>query len=120
MTNLFHRKLLTAALILALIWLGNSAYAVYRQRSDVRAQLRDVESKVAALQNDNDYLASSSAYFSSDEYLERQARLKLNYKPAGEQVAFVYKSSASHATSPASSSAEPFWKRWFEELFRRD
>lgn len=120
MRNILRRKILVVALALLLVWLGASAYRVYRQRSAVMAQLGDIESKVSNLEQDNQRLASSSAYFASGEYLEREARLKLNYKPADEQVAFVYQSTASGSPAPSASASVPFWRSWFDYLFRRD
>ena len=83
--------------------------------------MKDLEFRVADLERNNQFLASSSAYFASDAYLERQARLKLNYKLADEQVAFVYKDTS---VKFASSSQEfktqlaemPNWKKWWYYL----
>lgn len=77
-----------------------------------------MESRVADLERNNQFLASSSAYFGSDAYLERQARLKLNYKLPDEQVAFVYKDTSEKKLAPAeefkaSLAAMPNWKKWW-------
>ncbi len=73
------------------------------------------------------------AYLNSDAYLERQARIKLNYKKPNETVVFVYKSpynqnqpSALHGgTSLSASSASdapaslPHWRQWLNYLLNR-
>jgi len=116
-----NRKTLTVILAAALIWLGNAAYHVYNQRATVQFQMDDLESKLARVQQDNQFLASASAYFKSDEYLEKQARLELNYKLSDEQVAFIYPDKAEKVAS-ASSESGGFnlsdWKSWFKNLFK--
>ena len=117
-----NRKTLTVVLIAALIWLGNVAYHVYNQRATVQFQVDDLESKLSRVQRDNQFLASSSAYFKSDEYLEKQARLELNYKLSDEQVAFIYPDKAEKVAS-ASASADPVtwssWLNWFTNIFKK-
>ena len=121
MPEILHRKIVTVMLVAALFWLGRSVWLEHRQRADVSAQVHELESKVAQFQHDNQSLASASAYFRSDSYLERQARLKLNYKLADEQVAFVYKGTASRSAGPEETFREqvlkmPDWKKWWYYL----
>ena len=120
--SITHRKTLTVLLVLALVWLSRSLLRVYQQRAEVADQLRGLESKISGIEHDNEFLASASAYFSSNAYLERQARLKLNYKLPDEEVAFVYKDpSVAKETPPAQALKDqiakmPNWKKWLYYL----
>ena len=83
--------------------------------------MKDLKSRIVDLENNNKFLASSSAYFASDAYLERQARLKLNYKLSDEQVAFVYKDTSVKIASPSKEFKSklvemPNWKKWWYYL----
>jgi cell division protein FtsB len=118
--SLLQRKILTVGLVLVLVWLGYKTWQIRGQSLGLGSQVKDLENRVADLKQNNQFLASSSAYFASDAYLERQARLKLNYKLADEQVAFVYPVASSSAV-PASASAKASllsgWREWFANLF---
>ncbi len=118
---ILQRKILTLGLALVLVWLGYRSWEIHAQRKNLDVQVGELESRAQDLERNNQFLASSSAYFSSDAYLERQARVKLNYKLSDEQVAFVYKDKS---TKVASSSLEfknhlaemPNWKKWWYYL----
>jgi len=116
-----QHKIITICLVALLVWLGYRSWQIKDQRAGTDIQVKDLESRVADLEHNNQFLASSSAYFASDAYLERQARLKLNYKFPDEQVAFVYKDTS---VKIASASQEfktqlaemPNWKKWWYYL----
>lgn len=119
--SLLNRKTLSAVLILLTGWLFYQGYKVHAQRQESLAQVQDLESRVEDLKRNNEFLASSSDYFGSDAYLERQARLKLNYKLPDEQVAFVYQDKNSQTTPAAVPFAEQLkkmsnWKKWWYYL----
>jgi len=118
---LLQHKVLTICLILLLVWLGYRSWQIRDQRAGIDSQVKELKSRVTSLEDNNKFLASSSAYFASDAYLERQARLKLNYKFADEQVAFVYKDTSVKVSSPSpefkTQLAEmPNWKKWWYYL----
>lgn len=114
-----HRKYVTPILVVILVWLGFQVWKIHDQRNLARNQVTDLESKISDIQSDNQFLASSSAYFSSDAYLERQARLKLNYKMPDEGVAFVYPDTSTKvasASQPIQVGTLPNWKQWWYYL----
>ena len=121
MPGFFNSKLMTFVLILLIIFLAHSVLNVKNQRDIVAKEIKSLKDTVANLQKINDSLNQSSSYFKSDAFLEKQARLQLNYKLPGEQVAFVYQD----ATAVKVSSSEPFndilktlpnYKKWFYYL----
>ena len=119
--EVLKKKILTIGLMALLVWLGYRIWQIHSQRSETAVQVKDLESKVVDLEQNNQFLASSSAYFASDAYLERQARLKLNYKLPDEQVAFIYKDTRVKVTPPAevfknTLAQMPNWKKWWYYL----
>ncbi len=106
-------------LVLVVAWLGNAAYRVHAQRVAVQIQLDDLNARLSHVQSDAGQLASASAYFQSDEYLEKQARLKLNYKLPDEQVVFVYPDKGVPASASLASASMGFSVgSWFKKLFK--
>ena len=77
-----------------------------------------LENQVAELRRAQDALEKDRSVASSDAYLERQARLKLNYKKPDEQVVFIYQDQYNSATSTAPVVPEvPRWKQWWQYLW---
>jgi len=116
--NILRRKTVIIGLVLILAWLGNGLYDLHARRATTIVQLSDIESKVKDTEDEQAFLASASAYFSSDAYLERQARLKLNYKLPDEEVAFVYRDTSEKAVSIEEALKDriarlPNWQKWW-------
>lgn len=53
-------------------------------------ELKNLDKKIAEVEQSASELERLGDYLKSDAYLERQARLKLNYKKPDERVVYVY------------------------------
>jgi cell division protein FtsB len=116
MLRLLNYKLFSVVLAAAVLWLGISAFDVGVQRRRVQGEARDLAGRLQALEKENQFLSRSGEYFKSELFLERQARLKLNYKLPGEQVVFVYDAVASsqpHTFSDELAVMENYKKWWY-------
>ena len=74
--------------------------------------------KIADVEKDTAYLEKFLAYFQTSSFLEKEARLKLNYKAQGEEAVFVYKDTNNKKASVVLSFDEllariPNYKKWF-------
>ena len=56
----------------------------------VSKELKNINQKIDEVEKNNLELDKLGDYLGSDAYLERQARLKLNYKKPDENVVYVY------------------------------
>lgn len=74
-----------------------------------RDTIAHLEQKLANLKEEQQQIAERKAYYQSNDYLEQQARLRLNYKKADEHVVFIYKDSPTPTpqASPNSTSILP-------------
>ena len=111
MRKIIFSKWATPILLLTVIWMGALAWQSYRERSIIHDKVVELESKISNLEHDNEQLSGSLNYYQSDEYLEKQARMQLNYKMPGEQAVVVYKNDA-----PEEQIAE-VGQRWYERLW---
>ena len=75
------------------------------EKDQVKKEEANIESKIAGIKRDNASIEKYIKNFENPEFLEKEARLRLNYKALGEEVVFVYrdanpqKASASEDTS---------------------
>ena len=99
------------------LWLTFSSIDLNSQKDVVGREVKNVENKIKEVQKDTDYLNKFSAYFQSSAFLEKEARLKLNYKAQEEEVVFIYKDNNIKKESNSISfedllSKMPNYKKW--------
>ena len=63
----------------------------YNQGVSVDVRVSDLENRAREIEKANKYIERLLAYVKMPEFLEREARIKLNYMLPDEKVAFVYK-----------------------------
>ena len=113
-----NSKVFTALASVFALWLTLSSVNLNSQRSLVEKDVKNVEAKTNEVQDDMDYLNKFLAYFQTPAFLEKEARLKLNYKAQGEEVVFIYKDKSVKKASESVSFEEllgrlPNYKKWF-------
>ena len=113
----FNSKIFTALIAVLVLWLTLSSINLNSQRSVVDKDVRNAEVKIREVQDDTDYLNKFLAYFQTPAFLEKEARLKLNYKAQGEEVVFVYKDKNQKRESDSLSfegllAKMPNYKKW--------
>lgn len=59
------------------------------QRHKINQEIKELEQEIAQMENKNIDLNKFVSYLESDQFLEEQARLKLNLKGQGENVAVI-------------------------------
>ena len=102
-----------------IFWLGNGLVKLNSQRKIIEKEIKTSEGKISEVQKNKDELNNFLKNFENPAFLEREARLKLNYKHQDEQVAFVYR----ETSKPVSQSFEnnsnpiPIYKKWWRYLF---
>ncbi len=115
-----NSKISTALVCVLLLWLILSSINLNSKKNLVNREVNNVEKKIKDVQKDADYLNKSLAYFQTPAFLEKEARLKLNYKAQGEEVVFIYKDK-NIKTDKVSDSVSfeellgemPNYKKWF-------
>jgi len=89
MTKLLYSKsflvFLVIILILVVIALGQESYRYFRTSQ----RIKDLENKIEELKTSNEELAGLKEYFKSEEFLEKEARLKLNLTKPGEKLIII-------------------------------
>lgn len=76
---------LVIILILVVIALGQESYRYFR----ISQQIKDLENKIEEFKASNEELIGLEQYFQSEEFLEKEARLKLNLTKPGEKLIII-------------------------------
>ena len=115
-----NSKVFTALACVIVLWLTLSSVRLGSQREKTEKDVKNIEAKIEEVQKDTDYLNKFLAYFQAPAFLEREARLKLNYKAQGEEVVFIYKDKNPEKKSTQDSISfeellgrMPNYKKWF-------
>jgi len=89
MARLLYSKYFIAFLIiifiLVLIALGKESYRYFK----VNQEIKNLEKRISELESNNEELIKMEKYFQSEEFLEKEARLKLNLTKPGEKLIIV-------------------------------
>ena len=118
MNKILNSKLFTSFVAIVVLGLTLSSIKLDSQRNMVDRQVKNMESKISEVQKDVDYLNKFLVYFRTPAFLEKEARLKLNYKEQGEEVVFVYKDKQNKEVIDSVGLEEllekmPNYKKWF-------
>ncbi|OGN30270.1 MAG: hypothetical protein A3I26_02155 [Candidatus Yanofskybacteria bacterium RIFCSPLOWO2_02_FULL_43_10] len=116
--KILNSKIFTALISVIALWLTLSSVNLSSQKDTVNKEVGNVEAKIKEVQNDTEYLNKFLTYFKTPAFLEKEARLKLNYKAQGEEVVFIYKDKNAKKVSDSISFEElldrtPNYKKWF-------
>lgn len=93
------------------LWL--EVVAVNKETDNLKRKIDETNKTVAELENSKEYLQNPA-------YLERQARLRLNYKKPDEKVVFVYRSPYNQNPETANQRSSSLFekiKSFFVKLF---
>ena len=88
--SIFKSKLVAIFLIPIIGWLSFSFIKIKLQSDIVNKEAGDLEAKIRDMEESNTSLEKLTGYLRHPSFLDKEARLKLNYKAEGEEVAFVY------------------------------
>jgi len=87
--NFFYSKSFIFGLLIVFILLfvaaGREAYRSYK----INQEVRSLREKLEELNKNNSELAEMEKYLQSDEFLEKEARLKLNVVREGEKLVII-------------------------------
>ena len=117
--SFFNSKILTVFLFILSVWLLFSVISAEIEKGEVKKEETAVENKITSMRQGNQLLERYIKNFENQEFLEKEARIRLNYKAPGEEVVFVHRDANSQKASAAkelSMNDLPNYRRWFYYL----
>jgi len=121
MTKFTHSKtfisLLLAIFVLALIAFGREGYRNF----EISREIKSLEKKIKELKLGNEELSKIEEFFHSREFLEKEARLKLNLIKPGEKVIIVKEQEPAEKPEQKEDIAKEISniQRWWEYFFEK-
>lgn len=118
--RILSSKWLLIVIIPILGWLTLSFIKIKLHADIVNNEVRELEAKIDNLEKGNEILEKFISFMSNPSFIERQARIKLNYKAPGEEVVFVYPDESAKTGSGSldiSKQNLPNYMKWWVYLF---
>lgn len=98
-------------------WLTLSFIKIKLHENIVNKEADELGVKISNLEKSNNLIEKFLVYMSNPSFIERQARIKLNYKAEGEEVAFIYPDNSAKASSSfenfKNKNAANYLKWWY-------
>lgn len=126
----FGSRFLLFCLLLAVIWTGLILIRTFYKKNQLDMEVSRIKSEIEKINKKNTELAQLLDYFQQQDFLEREAKEKLNMKKEGEKVVIVPEASIVQRTlfSSAASSVpagtqnsvqENNFIKWWRYFFER-
>ena len=112
------RKLIAIGILIFEVYLiitfSRSIWDLWKKQGEMEI----ARSKVATLKQENNKLKSQLEYVQTDEFVEKEAREKLNYVKPGEAIVVIPDSVLQAATASAAPTPPlPNWQQWLRLFF---
>jgi cell division protein FtsB len=95
--------------------LGRNVYDLTRTSK----QIEKAGKKVAGLGKDQEELKKQLEYVKSEQFVEKEAREKLNFVKEGEVVVVLPKENSNQTPDDSDQKPLPNWQKWLKILFDR-
>jgi len=112
----YSTVILVAIFLLVIIALGRETYRNY----GINQEIKQLQEKIDELQKSNADFSEMQKYFQSEEFLEKEARLKLNLMKDGEKLIIVKQNEsiiAGQDSGEAESGDISNIKKWWQYFF---
>jgi len=116
---ILNSKVSTALLGILFVWVLFSVISIELEESVVKKEEESVRGKISDLEWDNELLGKYIDNLNNPEFLDKEARLRLNYKILGEEAVFVHRGPDYFKASSSDNFSEeylPNYKKWWYYL----
>lgn len=86
---IYHQNTLTVIGIVVLVLIAVPLVKNINKQHKLNLEISDLKGEIGELEGSNKDLSKFVEYLKTDEFVEEQARLNLNFKKAGEEVVVI-------------------------------
>lgn len=119
MNTVLNSKLLTFGILAAVLIFGLAFLKHEPKLQKAKREESQIDAQLEGLRQRQNEIEAKKEYFQSESYLERQARIKLNYQKPGEKVVYVYHTAEEQHEADAPVSFLNQWQLWWYYLISR-
>jgi len=105
-------------LLLILIFISYSIWQNTQQKKNIAQRAENLDQEINRLEDENLELTNLIEYFASSEYIEKEAREKLNLAKPGEKVVIVSKEKPLLPGDKKDFNQEINFKTWWNYFFK--
>ena len=96
------------------------AFYGWRRNQELAKEIDDLRGKISSNEQKNQELDELMNYFGTADFMEREARLRLNLRLPGEQVVILPGAGDQADSSTAGGNTyEENWQEWWNYFFKR-
>lgn len=111
----FSSRIGLGALALILIWLAWGTVREVSRAGEAQKELEGLKQEITELEGKNSELRALIGYFGNSDYIEQEARSRLNLKKPGEGVIILVEEATSTEGSTQTRNTED--RGWFNSIF---
>jgi len=117
--RLINSKIFMILVIFLIIGVGYAIYGELNNQGLIKSNIGNLEKERVVLENENINLVELLAYYKSDDYIETEARQKLNMARVGEHVVIVPDNQNLTEQNKKDNKFENMknWELWIEYFF---
>jgi len=115
-TNMI-RNTITISIILILLLFIKSRFDVITQLKNSGGTLKEVEKKLSEEEKTNALLKEQLKFITTNDFIEQEAREKLNLTKKGEALVISTKLPSSENDKVHVEAEKVIWKKWVEKFF---
>ena len=116
--DFLQSKVFTFLALIMLILIILFALKLLVQKRKVDSEILRLQNLAESIKKDNEKLSYLIKYYNTPEFLEKEAREKLNLKKDGEYVVALPRSNESAGNLPDSTKNISNPQKWFEYIFK--
>ena len=115
--GLMSSRVVTVVLLIVLGLVGRSVYREYRSQLNIRQEVKGLQTQYTKLEDQSLELVRQLKYLQSQEFVEREAREKLNMAKKGEHVVLVTRGEDKSLSGENKNQPLKNWQLWIKYFF---
>jgi cell division protein FtsB len=117
--KILNSKIFTIFLAGLFVWMLFLVFFTEVEKKEIKKEESVIQKKIDKIILENQKLERFINSFNNRDFLDKQARLRLNYKIPGEEVVFVYQEDNSKkASSSLGERKEVLNNKWWQNLLK--
>ena len=119
--NVLKSKWGTIIAIVLVVWIGFGVLHIQESRIGLGENIEELNDRLSQVEEENAQLEKDLNNLDNPEYIKTQAKIKLNYKMAEEELVYIYRDKKASGDQESLEYYEgdvPRYKKWWHWLLQ--